>query len=235
VTDLISHYDRKYAGERAEQVRPVRLTDKPSDRFEAALHLALLGRRVLEVGPGSGRVMLALADRADRVVGVELSPRRAGELSRLFEDRPNVRIVAGDIDQVALEEGSFDIAIMSAVIEHLLDPISTLKKVHGLLEPGGSLVVDTPNVAKWTRRVKLAVGRFPSTASVDEGLLMYDRRTSTDVYDEGHLHYFTFRSLERVLRERVGFARVRRFGYGGPLARQWPTVFSECYLLATRE
>ena len=39
------------------------------------------------------------------------------------------------------------------------------------------------------------------------------RGSPADLYDEGHLHYFTFRSLTRMLTLRCGFSRVERVPY----------------------
>ena len=123
---------------------------------------------------------------------------------------------------------------MNAVVEHLVEPIQTLITTRKLMRSGGYLLLTTPNIAKWTRRTKLLFGRFPGTAAIDEGLLQYDRTSPTALYDEGHLHYFTFRSLSRVLVERAGFSRVDRLCFGRPgfLAWAWPTMFSEVCLRA---
>ena len=63
------------------------------------------------------------------------------------------------------------------------------------------------------------------------------------MFDEGHLHYFTYRSLSQMLTERCGFSRVdKRWYYEGPslvsrrlettLARAWPELFSELCVVA---
>jgi hypothetical protein len=102
--------------------------------------------------------------------------------------------------------------------------------------------IDTPNVAKYTRRIKLLLGRFPSTASLNEGLTTYAGQP-VDLHDEGHLHYFTFRSLSNMLTERCGFSRVAKISYPGEkivlgrhfhslLAGIWPEMFSEIALVA---
>jgi hypothetical protein len=97
-------------------------------------------------------------------------------------------------------------------------------------------------VAKYTRRVKLLFGRFPSTASRNEGLITYEGQP-VDLHDEGHLHYFTHRSLRLLLTQRCGFSRVQALPYftGGrllgrtgdhALARLCPGLFSEVCLVA---
>lgn len=130
----------------------------------------------------------------------------------------------------------FDTVLMIAVIEHLLDPISALIEIHRILKNGGKLLVNTPNIAKWTRRLKLLFGYFPSTASIDEGLLQYKGKGPTDLYDEGHLHYFTWRSLSHLLTERAGFSNIVRHGYVvyGFLSRMWPTMFSDIMIWSSK-
>ncbi|MFA5149944.1 MAG: hypothetical protein WC433_03420, partial [Candidatus Omnitrophota bacterium] len=83
---------------------------------------------------------------------------------------------------------------------------------------------------------KLLFGRFPSTASLNEGLLNYDRKTQTKLYDESHLHYFTFRSLKNILTERIGFSKIFCYGFGRPevLVRLLPRLFSECLMIGIK-
>lgn len=231
---LLDHYDRKYAGAQAANVVRVSSARAPRNRFEIVVALAGEGGAVLDVGAGSGNVLLTLEDRFEKLVGVELSTVRARELSRLFAGKPKATVRCGPIEAPGIldEEDVFDVIIMSDVVEHLVEPIAALGLLRNHLAPEGRLIICTPNIAKWTRRVKLLLGRFPSTASLDEGLTMYDRRTSTDLHDEGHLHYFTYRSLRRILLERAGYSHVESVGYGGLLPRLVPSMFSDCCVVA---
>ena len=234
---LTEHYDRKYAA--ASQPQLVELRDRPRDRHEmlAAVASAGAGGRYLEIGAGAGGVLLAMTRFYSELVATELSPVRAAALTRSCAPHPQIRVLCHDIDSQPLpfEPASFDTIALSGVIEHLIDPIRVLTALRGLLRPDGRVLIETPNIAKWTRRVKLALGYFPSTASRAEGLVAWDRVTPTELYDEGHLHYFTFRSLRRVCVERAGFSRVEARGYGThPLARRWPELFSDVFLVATR-
>ena len=65
-----------------------------------------------------------------------------------------------------------------------------------------------------------------------------------DLHDEGHLHYFTYRSLARMLTERCGFTHVDKIFYATGnlylgarletwLAKVWPEAFSELVLVAS--
>jgi 16S rRNA (adenine1518-N6/adenine1519-N6)-dimethyltransferase len=62
------------------------------------LELADVGRQdvILEIGPGTGSLTEELADRAERVVAVEIDRGLHGLLLRRFEQRPNVTILHAD-------------------------------------------------------------------------------------------------------------------------------------------
>jgi SAM-dependent methyltransferase len=161
-------------------------------------------------------------------------------MSRVFEKNPRFEVRELDAEAIPQDFETFDCVIMVALVEHLLDPLEAMGRVRELLNPGGFVYIDTPNMAKITRRVKLAFGRFPATASRNEGLTTYEGQ-QVRLHDEGHLHYFTFRSLELMLTTRCGYSRTVRAPYfvdrwlprrvGHALARLRPTLFSELAIL----
>ncbi len=65
---------------------------------------------VLEIGPGRGVLTELLADRAGRLVAVELDRRLAAELSARYHGRENVRVVQADF----LETDVGDIGLIGA-------------------------------------------------------------------------------------------------------------------------
>jgi SAM-dependent methyltransferase len=246
---LQRHYDAKYALEAAggsdETVPRIGI---PTNRFEACcrfLPQLFRGGDLLELAAGSGLVARSLiASGLDfaAYTASDFSDARLEGLRQTLRD-PRVQVTRLDADDLPEQgAGRYDAVILIALIEHLIDPLRALQRVRRLLRPGGFAYIDTPNVAKYTRRLKLLFGRFPSTASRNEGLTTYDGRP-VDLHDEGHLHYFTHRSLSLMLTQRCGFARVQRLPYftGGRLlgrradhvlARLWPGMFSELCLVA---
>jgi SAM-dependent methyltransferase len=219
---------------------------RPSNRFEACIRWFpeyFQRGRILELGAGStlvARSLLAAGVRADSIVIGEYSPQRLRHIESTIDDE---RLSVDHIDAEDLPAGlgQFDAVLMVAVIEHLIDPMTAMERIRTLLRPGGFVWINTPNIAKWTRRAKLLLGRFPSTAAWDEGLLTYGRSPAR-LLDEGHLHYFTFRSLTRMLVERCGYSAVvpvphcesPRFSLPieHALARALPTMFSEVSVVA---
>ncbi|NUM54431.1 MAG: methyltransferase domain-containing protein [Candidatus Hydrogenedentes bacterium] len=56
----------------------------------------------------------------------------------------------------------YDVIIMAEVLEHLyVAPQLSLGYVASLLSPGGRLILQTPNAASLTKRIKLLIGRNP--------------------------------------------------------------------------
>jgi SAM-dependent methyltransferase len=249
---LESHYDTKYEGERSgASGQIVEYRSFPSNRHEACLRFFLSrfkGGDILELGAGSGllaRSLIAHGLKFDSYTLSELSDARLEGLLRAFKD-PRIRVLKLDAESLLDDKfPTYDAIIMLALIEHLIDPLGAMQQLRKLLKPGGFVFIDTPNIAKFTRRAKLLLGRFPATASRNEGLTTYEGNV-VDLYDEGHLHYFTFRSLSLMIINRCGFSRVEKVGYfigpngqrifghklGDALARLWPEMFSEIVLVA---
>jgi SAM-dependent methyltransferase len=243
------HYDAKYAGDAAAGDATVLAPSPvPCDRYQACLGdlpRRLSGGDVLEIGAGNGllaRSLLTAGLRCDSYTATEISEARLAALRATLCD-PRVRVARLDIEAAPDEDSRrYDAILMVALIEHLFDPLRAMQRIRRWLAPGGFAFVDTPNIAKWTRRARLLSGRFPSTASRAEGLLTYGGEP-VDLFDEGHLHYFTFGSLTRMLTLRCGFSRVERVPYASAphlfgrrasyaLARLAPGVFSEVCVVA---
>lgn len=246
---LDEHYEKKYAHEAASTTLvPIDIVPHPTDRFEAAVKFIpryFKGGSILELGAGNGAVAKTLLDMnigiKSYVLGDISLPRIRGLAENIRDDR--IRVIHLDAERIPEEEhGRYDAVVMIALIEHLIDPLRAMINIRRMLKPTGFVYIDTPNIAKYTRRVQLLLGRFPSTASKNEGLTTYDDRPA-DLHDEGHLHYFTYRSLSHMLIDRCGFARIDKVGYPcgklllgkrneSWLASVWPEAFSEVAIVA---
>jgi len=243
---LEEFYDRQL--EPQPDVDVIHRVSMPSDRFEACVRYFpdfFPGGTILEIGAGStlvARSLLAAGLPADSIVLGEYSRERLSHIQSTIDDS-RITAIRLDAEDLADDLGEFDAILMAAVIEHLIDPMHAMKAIRRHLRPGGFVWIDTPNIAKWTRRAKLLAGRFPSTASRDEGLQAYNGNPAS-MLDEGHLHYFTFRSLRKMLTDSCGFSRVIRVPYcesprfclaiEHPLARRLPNLFSEVSVIAYR-
>lgn len=248
---LKNHYDRKYFHETKDNiVSTIKKTDTPTSRFEAAIKYFpqyFTGGDILEIGAGNGNVAktLLLSDLniSTYTLGDISASRVDGVRKNLSDNR--IKVVEIDAENIPDSEyGKYDAIIMIALIEHLIDPLRAMQKICKLLKPGGFVYIDTPNIAKYTRRIKLFLGRFPSTASQNEGLTTYSGE-NVDLHDEGHLHYFTFRSLSLMLLKRCNFSKIIKIPYQDErnifgknihsyIAKLWPEMFSELAIIAYR-
>jgi SAM-dependent methyltransferase len=109
-----------------------------------------LGRtgRALEIGCGDGWMLASLRDIGWRVLGTE----RSAESAQFAVHQQGLAVIVGELG--ALKPApAFDLIFMHHVLEHLPDPMTTLRQCVALLKPGGTLIVAVPNFASWQFRV----------------------------------------------------------------------------------
>lgn len=101
---------------------------------------------VLDVGCGGGLFLQMLARRGQKeVAGLDFSLEAANVAWR----RSGVPAVCATLSRPPFAAGSCSAITMFHVLEHLYDPASHLQAAHGLLRPGGRLIVQVPNAACW--------------------------------------------------------------------------------------
>lgn len=171
---------------------------KPTSYYTGARHdiVALLETEkdaaILELGCGdgaTGRAVLA-AGKAGHYVGIELNSSPAQCVALGLS-----KVIVGNVENICLEEyrDQFDALIISEVLEHLVDPWSTLGRLAVCLRPGGTVIASSPNVAHWRVIRELVRGRF--------------RYQDAGVMDRTHLRWFTPDSY-RALFETAGLEVV---------------------------
>ena len=124
-------------------------------RFEHLLDAipADAGRRVLEIGVNPGICTEILVRAGYQVSGTDLFPQDRAELWQ----RLGVEVRRWNIDTEACPygEGTFDVILMSEVIEHVANPpIDALAEIGTRLRPGGYLVITTPNQFYFKSRMR---------------------------------------------------------------------------------
>ncbi|WP_162942361.1 class I SAM-dependent methyltransferase [Desertimonas flava] len=166
--------------------------EQGDDAHGRALRFVEHNKFVLELGPAAGHVTRALVDRGCQVVGIEVDPAAAAALDDVAE------CVVGDLDDPATiskvaGERRFDVVLAGDVLEHLRDPLGTLRACREVLAPGGYIVVSVPNIAHADVTLSLLKGQFTYR---NWGLL-----------DATHIHFFTRTSLEKMIDD-AGFVMV---------------------------
>ena len=112
---------------------------------------------VAEIGAGTGQLLVWLAQRAARAIGVDRSERMlqicAERLRR--EGLDNVELRTGQAEKLPLADGECDVVFSSMLLHHLADPAAGIAEMSRIARPDGKVVVS--DLAKhdqdWTREV----------------------------------------------------------------------------------
>jgi len=121
---------------------------KRYNRFLWDLMRPFVGRRVLEIGSGTGLMTKYLAGRT-RVTATDVDHDYVELLGRTFAAHPNVEVRHLDLGALAndgVARASFDTVLCSNVLEHIEDDCAALAAMRGVLEPGGRVVLIVPAV-----------------------------------------------------------------------------------------
>lgn len=139
----------------------------------------------LEIGAGDCELSRRVARQAERVYAVDICDQTRERLP------DNVSLVLSDGRDIAVPEGSVDVAFSDQLMEHLHpdDAAAQLASIQRALKPGGVYVCITPN---------RLYGPSDISAYFD------------DVARGFHLREYTVSEVKRVL-EQAGFSRVKAF------------------------
>ena len=147
------------------------------------------GKRVLDVGCGTGYGSHLLAESAKSVLGIDNSAAAIDYCRERFV-APNLTYQVRDASKLS-EDAAFDVALSFQVIEHLADPVDFLRRLRDAVVPGGLVLVTTPNVRKPAEQAKnpyhlseMSAAQFSDTARA--------------VFPEFELHGIGYRRPNRI-------------------------------------
>jgi len=112
--------------------------------------------RLLDLGCGDGTVLWLARRDGWEVQGVELFP----EQTALVREKLGLDVTTSDIMSYAGQPATYDVVVLTHVLEHLPDPIAALKKIRDLLRPGAAAVLEFPNIDALDARVRRLLDRW---------------------------------------------------------------------------
>jgi 2-polyprenyl-3-methyl-5-hydroxy-6-metoxy-1,4-benzoquinol methylase len=158
----------------------LRRDPKSSHQQIARLLRELRPGQVLDVGAAQGILGQLLSaeskieDRGSKIEIDAIEPNPAwAEAAKPFYRR----VMNSTVEAAELGENVYDCVVCADVLEHLPDPLSTLKRLRQAAKGDATFIISLPNVAHVAVRTMLLLGRFPK---MERGIL-----------DKTHLQFFT--------------------------------------------
>lgn len=118
------------------------------ENIEFFFHYAKEAGEILDIGAGTGRIAIPLAERGVKVICVEPSPAMRREFQKKLSEKPeiskNIELVAGDAISFNLNR-TFNTAFLSGTFDHFLNDeerLSSLKNIAKHLKTNGKLIFD---------------------------------------------------------------------------------------------
>lgn len=130
--DVAPHWDSLRAAQHGEELRHL-----------ALLELIPRGLRVLDVGTGTGFMLIGVAPRVESVIGVDASEAM---LARARENLAaagigNVDLRLGSMERLPLPDASVDVVLANMSLHHADDPSRALREFARVLAPEGRVVL----------------------------------------------------------------------------------------------
>ena len=148
-SELSSYYESGYYGSSEQKFNPLieawtvwsnnRLAKKIFSSAIRSVASETSKTKVLDVGCGRANLLKAFKSLGCDCYGVERTDFPSDD------ELDGISIYKQDINDIPFEENEFDIVVIWHVLEHLVDPVTTLKRIQKILKPDGSLIIAVPN------------------------------------------------------------------------------------------
>jgi ubiquinone/menaquinone biosynthesis C-methylase UbiE len=190
-----------------------------SYREDVIFNLLNPGESYVDIGCGLGNLVLRGLSKFDMVYGTDIARTRlkdadARKVKLSKNDQKRIKFILSDADgNLPFDNQSLSAVSMVATLEHFFDPYFIIEEAHRVLKKNGQLVIEVPNLGYLPRRIAVLVGNIPVTSEDENG------------WDGGHLHYFTFSTLIRLLNEKGFYVTTKRCsGIFANIRSLWPTL-----------
>ncbi|MBI3582506.1 MAG: class I SAM-dependent methyltransferase [Nitrospinae bacterium] len=153
--------------------------------------------RILDIGCGFCESLGYHQVRGCEVYGVEADEN----VKRIAESR-SFNVYCGLFNSRLYEKNFFDVVTMDQVIEHISDPLETVRGIAQVLKPGGLFILSSPNSNGWGAKI---FGRYWINWHVPY-----------------HLHQFSIKSMKEVAsRTGLKVQKVKTITNSEWLCYQW--------------
>ncbi len=141
---VLGYYPKEYHGYQSATSALTRWLIKRNLRQRARMYRRLIGRTgtILDVGAADGAHFDVWRTEGDwTLVGFEFNDAIAAEARAHGRD-----VATATMETFDAQGRTFDLIIMNHLLEHVPDPLETVRRASALLNPGGMLVGEVPNL-----------------------------------------------------------------------------------------
>ncbi|MDK4741311.1 class I SAM-dependent methyltransferase [Rhizobium sp. CNPSo 3464] len=158
------------------------LTDRNLHWLRTLLKYRVPPSKILELGCSHGSFVGLLRQAGYDAAGVEMSPWVVEFGQKTFD----IPISVGPLENLDLPIGSLDVIALMDVLEHLPDPVGTMKHALKLLKPEGLLLIQTPQFKEEMVYQELvdSNGAFLEQFKSDEHLYLFTQQSVARLFHE---------------------------------------------------
>jgi 2-polyprenyl-3-methyl-5-hydroxy-6-metoxy-1,4-benzoquinol methylase len=140
--NLKKFYDGVYVkGEEKHYTKYVIQGTPTNETKEILKQLNWKGKSVLEVGCGTGLFTSAVAKKGANVLGIDFS-KKGIEIAQEKYQMPNLKFLHQDVKNV---KGNYDVIVSIGTLEHMDNPLKTLRLMKKHLKSKGKIIITSPN------------------------------------------------------------------------------------------
>lgn len=158
------------------------------------VNLVGAGRRVLEFGCGPGSITRNLQAQGCTITGVDVDPTALEKVAEFCVSTHSLDLNSADWSPLARPADGYERVVAADVLEHLYDPLGSLRRMIGYLAPEGRMVISVPHAGHACLLGCLMAGDFQYR---DWGLL-----------DRTHIRFFGLSNIDKLL-EDAGLATLQ--------------------------
>ncbi len=189
-------YEGKYAEQSLEGDTRLRV-----NRLRYCLPPSMSGKRILDLGCGPG-VQIAYLAAQNNLVGLDIS---FPALQRAKDNGYACCQVDLDGRPLPFKDGQFDVVLCTDLLEHLFDPLDTVREIGRVLRPDGVAFISVPNHFSLVMRLRILFGKG----------LIFPFHSAYRAWDYMHLRYLTLGDFKELLQE-GGLNPVRLYAAENP-------------------
>jgi len=152
---------------------------------------------LLDIGCGTGSLLLSLSSKVDSITGIDLSEKAVKHCRQIM---PQANFVEGEATQLRFADNSFDLVLALDVIEHVSEDKSVISEAYRVLKPGGRLILSAPAFPWLFSQRDSAAGHLRRYRRSELVSLLKDSDLKTDYLNYYIFFLFPLLILSRLLR-----------------------------------